>query len=88
METIILLGVFAVLYAVLFLPQIKKRKEMRELLASLSEGDEVVTASGLHGLISALDDSVVYIEVAEGVEIKLERSAIATKVSNEVDLIS
>ncbi len=88
METIILLGVFAVLYAVLFLPQIKKRKEQRDLLASLTEGDEVVTASGMHGLISALDDAIVYLEVAEGVEIKLARSAIATKLSNEVDLIS
>ena len=88
METILLLGVFAVLYAVLFLPQIKKRKEQRELLAALSEGDEVVTASGMHGLISALDDAVVYLEVADGVEIKLARTAIATKIKNEVDLIS
>lgn len=88
METIILLGVFAVLYAVLFLPQIKRRKEQRDLLASLTEGDEVVTASGMHGLISALDNEIVYLEVSEGVEIKLARSAIATKLSNEVDLIS
>ncbi len=83
METFILLGVFAVLYAVLFLPQIKKRKQQRDLLASLAEGDEVVTASGMHGLISALDTSVVYLEVSDGVEIKLARSAIATKVTSE-----
>lgn len=88
METLILLGVFAVLYAVLFLPQIRKRKAQRDLLSSLAEGDEVVTASGMHGLISALDDAIVYLEVSDGVEIKLARSAIATKVKNEVDLTS
>lgn len=74
---------FAVMYFALILPQQRRAKETRQLLASLHEGDEVVTSSGIHGFITTLDEQIVWLEVAEGVELKMSRSAVAGKV-NEV----
>lgn len=51
------------------------------MLSSLSDGDEVVTSSGILGRIRALDDKVITLEVAENVRMKILRSQIAQKVS-------
>lgn len=83
MENLVLPGLVLVVYLAFIFPQLKKRRDQRDLLSSLSEGDEVITASGLHGIISALDQSVVYIEVGDGVELKYSRSSIATKLSTD-----
>ena len=71
---------FLVMYFALIMPQQRRAKETRNLLASLSEGDEVVTSSGIHGFINTLDADVVWLEVADGVELKMSRSAVAGKI--------
>lgn len=76
---------FAVMYFALILPQQRRAKETRQLLASLREGDEVVTSSGIHGFINTLDDQVVWLEIAEGVELKMSRSAVAGKINEVTD---
>jgi len=75
---IVVLG--ALMYVALILPQQRKTKEHRALLASLQEGDEVVLNSGIHGFVQAIDGTVLWLEVADRVELKVERSAVATKV--------
>ena len=74
---ILVLG--ALMYVALILPQQRKTKEHRALLASVQEGDEVVLNSGIHGFVQALDGDIMWIEVADRVELKVTRSAIATK---------
>lgn len=76
---------FLVMYVALILPQQRRAKETRRLLASLSEGDEVVTSSGIHGFITTLDEQIVWLEIAEGVELKMSRSAVAGKVADDVE---
>ncbi len=71
-----LLLMFAVLYFVMIRPQMKRQKEHKAMLEALVKGDEVATAGGLIGRINRLGDTYVGIEVAEGVEIQLQRSAI------------
>lgn len=78
---IVVLG--ALMYVALILPQQRKTKEHRALLASLQEGDEVVLSSGIHGFVQAIDGNVLWIEVADRVELKVDRSAIATKLRAE-----
>ena len=56
----------------------KRAKEHKNLVANLSKGDEVVTNGGLLGKIVDLSDSFVSVELAEGVQIKLQRQAVAT----------
>lgn len=81
MEFLPLLVVGVLMYAVLVLPQQRRAKAHRALLESVEEGDEVVTSSGFYGFINAVDGDVVWIEAAEGVELKLTKSAISSKVT-------
>ena len=73
--------ILGVMYVALFLPQQRRNREHRNLLNSLEVGDEVVLNSGIHGFVSALDKQVLWLEVADKVELKVSRSAVAAKVT-------
>lgn len=75
---LILIG--GLMYLVLILPQQRRNKEHRALLASLEVGDEVLMNSGIHGFVSAIDADILWIEVAPDTELKVSKSAIAGKV--------
>ena len=68
--------IFVVFYFLLIRPQQKRQKEHRELIAKLATGDEVVTAGGVIGRITEVNDSFVHVEVADGVTIKVQRQTI------------
>lgn len=67
---------FVVLYFVMIRPQMKKQKEHRAMIDALAKGDEVVTAGGLLGKVTRMGDAYLGVEIANGVEIQLQRSAI------------
>ena len=73
-----LVFMFAIFYFLLIRPQQKKAKEHRALLDGLRKGDRVVTAGGMHGMLSALDDQVVTLELAPGVNVKINKGFIAS----------
>ena len=58
-------------------PQAKRAKEHKNLIASLAKGTEVVTGGGVLGKVSKVDDNYVVLEVAEGVEMKFQKSSVA-----------
>jgi preprotein translocase subunit YajC len=70
--------IFVIFYFLLIRPQSKRAKEQKAMVAALAKGDEVVTNGGILGLITAVDDNFVTLEVSEGVEINLQRSAIGS----------
>lgn len=72
-----LILIFVVFYFLLIRPQQKKAKEHQNYLANLKKGDKVITGGGIHGQISSLTDTVVTLEIAENVRIKVNRGAIA-----------
>ena len=72
-----LILIFVVFYFLLIRPQQKKAKEHQNYLANLKKGEKVVTTGGIHGQISGLTDTVVTLEIAENVRIKVNRGAIA-----------
>lgn len=76
MEFLPIILMFGVLYFLMIRPQMKKAKEHKALIAALSKGDEVVTQGGVIGKITKLGDAFVSIEVANGVELQLQRAAI------------
>ena len=78
MNIIPLVFMFAIFYFLLIRPQQKKAKEHRALLESLKKGDKVVTAGGLHGKVTALDDKIVTLEIASGVNVKFNKGCIAS----------
>jgi preprotein translocase subunit YajC len=76
MSMLPLLLMFAVLYFVMIRPQMKKQKEHRAMIDALAKGDEVVTAGGLLGKVSKIGDAYIGVELATGVEVQLQRSAV------------
>jgi preprotein translocase subunit YajC len=67
---------FVVLYFIMIRPQMKRQKEHKAMVSALAKGDEVVTAGGLLGKVTKLNESFVHLEVAGGVEIQVQRSAV------------
>ena len=76
MSMLPLVLMFVVLYFVMIRPQMKKQKEQRAMIDALAKGDEVVTAGGVLGKISKLGDNFLSLEVANSVEIQVQRSAV------------
>jgi len=75
---LMLVIMFAIFYFLLIRPQQKRAKQHKELVESLKVGDQVVTAGGIHGKVAALQDTVVTVEVATGVKIKVNRASIVS----------
>ena len=76
MSMLPLVLMFVVLYFVMIRPQMKRQKEHRSMIDALAKGDEVATAGGLLGRVTKLGDTYVSVEIANGVEIQLQRSAV------------
>ena len=67
---------FGVLYFLMIRPQMKRAKEQRAMVDALQKGDEVIGAGGVLGRITKLNENYVSLEVAQGVEIQMQRAAV------------
>jgi preprotein translocase subunit YajC len=77
--TLIMLGVlFAAFYFILIRPQAKRAKEHKAMVAALAKGDEVVTTGGVLGRVTELGEGYITVDIAKGVEIKVQRQAVQT----------
>lgn len=74
-----LIIIIALFWFLILRPQQKRAREHKQMLAALAKDDEVLTQGGLIGRITKLDDRVMAIEIALGVEIQLQRSAVTEK---------
>ncbi len=68
---------FGVMYFLMIRPQQKRRREAQKMQSALGPGDQIVTIGGLHGTVVTVDDDVVTLEIAPGVNAKFARPAIA-----------
>jgi preprotein translocase subunit YajC len=76
-ESIILIVLmFAVLYFLMIRPQMKRAKEHKTMIEALQKGDEVVAAGGVLGRVSKISDTYVTLEIANNVEIQIQRPAV------------
>ena len=73
--------IFAAMYFLLLRPQRKRQKETAALQSSIAEGDEVILNSGMYGFVSAVEDDLLWIEIAEKVEVRVTKGSVARKVS-------
>ena len=69
-------GFVLIFYFLLWRPQSKRRKEHQALMAGLQKGDEVVTAGGVIGQVNKVEDDFVKIQVANNMELRVQKSAI------------
>ena len=68
---------FVVLYFVMIRPQMKRQKEHRAMIDAIAKGDEVATAGGIIGRVTRLSEGFLHVEIASGVEVQVQRSAVA-----------
>ena len=64
------------MYFAMWSPQSKRAKEQRDLINSLSKGDEVVTAGGILGTVAKVTDTYIVLQLAENVEITVQKSSV------------
>ncbi len=74
-----LLIMFAVLYFLMIRPQIKRAKEQKAMIEALQKGDEVVTQGGVVGTVKKVSDSYVVLEVADNVDIAVQKQAVGAQ---------
>jgi preprotein translocase subunit YajC len=69
---------FIIMWFMLIRPQMKRSKEHRKMVAALAKGDEVVTQGGMLGKIVELGENFVLLEIADGVQVKIQRHMIGS----------
>jgi preprotein translocase subunit YajC len=85
-ESLIFLGLLiAIFYFMLIRPQKRRVQAHKQLVDSIDVGDEVVTIGGAYGTVRAIGDEDIRLEVAPGTEIRYIKSAIARRVSEDLD---
>ena len=67
---------FVVLYFIMIRPQMKKQKEHKAMIEAVAKGDEVVIAGGVLGRVAKVGDSYLHVEVANGVELQVQRGSV------------
>jgi len=82
-----LLITFGLMWVLLILPQQRRMKQHQAVVASLRAGDEVVTAGGVYGTITSVDEETLAVEVAPGVVLRVLRSAVSQRIAplEEID---
>lgn len=76
MSMLPLVLMFVVLYFVMIRPQMKKAKEHKAMVEALAKGDEVIMGGGMLGKIAKLGETYLSVEVANGVEVQIQRAAV------------
>ncbi|MCD6461035.1 preprotein translocase subunit YajC [bacterium] len=68
--------IIAVFYFLVYRPQKKEQKKMKEMIDTMKKGNKVVTAGGIHGTIAGIKDNVVMVKVYEDVKLEIDKSHI------------
>ena len=78
MSFIPLILMFVVLYFIMIRPQMKRQKETKAMLEALAAGDEVITAGGILGKVTAVKDQYVTLELVPGTEVQMQKNAVTS----------
>jgi preprotein translocase subunit YajC len=76
MSLLPMVAMFGLLWFLMIRPQMKKSKEHKALVEALAKGDEVITQGGIAGKIAEVGENYVLVEVADGVQIKVQKQAV------------
>ncbi len=75
----LIIGVF---YFFMIRPQMKRQKELKKYREALKKGDKVITTGGIHGKVTEIKEGYANVEIASGVVIKIDKSAIIMDMSD------
>jgi preprotein translocase subunit YajC len=76
-----LLITFGLMWALLILPQQRRMRQHTAVISTLRVGDEVVTAGGVYGTITSVDDDTLGVEVAPGIVLRVLRNAVSQRIA-------
>ena len=76
MSLLPLVLIFAVFYFFLIRPQMKQAREHRQMVEALAKGDEIVAGGGLLGRITRIGDNFITVEIAPGIEVKVQKHSV------------
>jgi preprotein translocase subunit YajC len=71
-----LILMFAAMYFLMIRPQQKRAKEQKAMIEALAKGDEVVTAGGILGKVSKVNDAYITLEVANATEVVVQKASV------------
>lgn len=77
--------IFLIFFFLVLRPQQRRAQDQRKFRDALKKGDSVLTTGGILGTIEGLTEQVVTLQIANGVKIKVLRSAIAAGASEELE---
>jgi preprotein translocase subunit YajC len=80
---VVIAVMFLIMYLLLIRPQRQQQRRHASMVDALKPGDEVITAGGIYGDITGVEDDRVTLEIAEDVEIEVAKRAIASVVPSE-----
>lgn len=84
LSSLIFLGfMIAIFYVMLIRPQKRRMQQHRALVDSVGLGDEVITIGGIYGTVAALRDEDIELEVSPGTKIRISKSAIARRLTED-----
>lgn len=73
---IMIIAMIVIFYFFMIRPQSKKQKEIKKAREAMQKGDHVVTAGGIHGKIKEINDNTIFVEVAPGVSLKVDKTSV------------
>jgi len=80
---IVIVVLLALFWIILVRPQRRRTKEQTDLIESLEEGDEIVSAGGLYGVIREIEGETLHVEIADGLVVRMARNAVVGLVEEE-----
>lgn len=76
------IAMFAIMWFLLIRPAQKRQKETRAMQDALQRGDDIITIGGIHGTVDAVDETTVFVKVADGTTLRFERQAVGRVVKD------
>jgi preprotein translocase subunit YajC len=82
-QIVFIAAMLVLMWVLLIQPQRRRQQQQQRLLAELSPGDDVVTVGGLYGRVQSIDDDSVQLEIAPETRVRVAKSALAARVTQE-----
>ncbi len=83
-QILLIVVILVIFYFFMIRPQMKRSKEQKKFRDSLQKGQRVVTIGGIHGKIVDIQENTVSIEVEDGSRLRMEKSAIASNIGDQI----
>ena len=80
---IFILALLALMWFLIIRPQRRRQQQAQQLLTKIDVGKEIVTAGGLYGTVTSVEGDEVRVEIADGVEVRIAKRAVAGVVSED-----